>query len=489
MVGGPPSAHNTHGSPYFDTAVLAAYNDGAAGGVNVAMMFCINCHSPHKGNSKPYILRQVEQNTCYLGAGSARNVTPCHGTGTRASGNDVESILNRTYGHPVNTIDGVHTDLDTLYGEGNTRPDDTAGKGLKWSDSKHAECVDCHNPHLAGLNKHAAATSWYPTTPSNSAGLAQGYALFGVPGVEPSWSSRWTQPTTFTTQERSTKEYQICMKCHSYWGLGAATPGRGGETSHLLSKHTGVYATDQAWEFNPYNRSAHPVVMSSKDMVILGVGSLTYGGNGNAAGRYAPPLAATYLKAPWNTSPGTQTMMCSDCHGAEDETTSGVKGPHGSSRPYMLKGTNGYWPAGPSGTGTAVAGGNLYKITDIPAGGSGEIFCLNCHNPINYPHKTSGGGSGGMKGLMCVECHVAIPHGSPVSRLQGYKTFPRPYNYSIDGTDAGRMLKVEGFFRQSAIDGTYTSNSDNMWATGCGGGGNGCHGGGPKAGITYDSYP
>lgn len=488
MGGGPPTAHAAHGSPYFDTAVLAAYNNG--GGVNVATMYCINCHSPHKGNGKPYILRQVEQNTCYMGAASARNVSPCHGTGTRAAGNDVESILARTYGHPVNTTDGVHTNLDTLYGTGNTRIDDTAGKGIKWSDSKHAECYDCHNPHRTGLNKHVdIATNWYPTTPSNSTGMAQGYALYAVNGVEPTWPTRWTQPTTFTTVEKSTKEYQICLKCHSYWGLGTAKPLRDGETNEPLSKHTGFFATDQGWEFNPYNRSAHPVVMSLNAMVAFG--GNTIGGNGAIAGRYAPPLSATYLKSPWNVNPGNQTMMCSDCHGAEDETTSGVKGPHGSSRSYMLKGVNGYWPAGPGGSGVAGReGGNLYTINDIAAGGAAEIFCLNCHTPTNYPHKTSGGGSGGMKGLMCVECHVAIPHGSPVSRLVGYKTFPQPYNYSTDGTDAGRLMKIDGFFRQSSALGVYTSNSDNMWAsTGCGGAGAGCHRTSPVAGITYDTYP
>jgi len=446
-----PTSHAVSGAPYTDQEVKDRYNNGDD--VSVADLFCVNCHTPHNGEGKPYLLRKVEQNTCYMGAAGSRDTAPCHGTGTTWAGNDVESVLNRPYAHPTNTIDGVHTAFDTLYGYGSTQTDPADSHSVKWSDSKHAECTDCHNQHRLGSNNHIgsqsdSATKWYPDTPSN----AVSDVIRAVQGVEPEWpSSNWTQPTSFTTLAESDKEYQICMKCHSYWALGPTLASSADEidtaaTDNWIDTET-VRATDQAMEFNPYNKSAHPVVMSLGDM----------------PGSYAPKGLDSWgtsdvMWYPWNQNLGRQTMYCSDCHGADDEVGGDPKGPHGSSYRYMLKGPNKYWPTKPDGT--------LFTTADIQADGTApDLFCANCHN-LNYPHKQW---SRRMENrdYACVECHVAIPHGSPVSRLIGYDNFPEPYNYNYDGE---LQLKIKGYKKANP---STNFDAANVYAPSCGG--RNCH--------------
>ncbi len=436
-----PTTHEVIGMPYRDAEVFNKY-----GTYSPSDLFCINCHTPHNGEGSPYLLRKIEQQTCFQGAASSPGLSSCHGTGAPSSAPDIQSVLSRSFSHPVMDIDGVHTNLDTLYGTGVPR-NPPGSKGLSWSDSKHAECVDCHNPHRLGSKNHVEDGQWYPTTPSN----AISDVLRNVNGIEPNWTPRWTQPTTFTTLESSTKEYQICLKCHSYWALGDAISG---VSSHFLVNE-GIFATDQAWEFNPNNRSAHPVVMSSNSM----------------PGSYEPKsLEVQHMREPW-TNVGNQTMYCSDCHGADNEIGGDPKGPHGSNFNFMLKGENNYWPRKPDGT--------LYTVGDIYNGGDIGLFCKNCHDLTTANvHQFKGAGGGGMGGgsftnFTCVNCHVTVPHGSPVSRLIGYSSFPEPYNYE------GNSLMLSGYTKTVGIArGNASSNNRSCRCHGMGGGGGG-----------YDSYP
>ncbi len=435
------SVHQTTTALYSDPALLTKYGTNS-----VSALGCINCHTPHNGQGKPYLLHKIEQNTCFQGASGDGSTTACHGSG---GAKDIESVLTRTFAHPVTQIDGVHTDMDTLYGTGVQR-EPAGSKGLSWSDSKHAECMDCHNQHQARAGTHTTDGEIYPAIPTNRVSNT----LKGVSGVEPVWSARWTQPTSFTTMESADKEYQICLKCHSYWALDSATQG---VSSHFLMSE-GIYATDQAWEFNPNNRSAHPVVMPLNSM----------------PGSYEPKaLDAAHLLPPWNANPGGTTMYCSDCHGADNEIGGDPKGPHGSSYNFMLKGENKYWPTKPDGT--------LYTVGDIFNGGDAGLFCKNCHDLTTANvHQFKGNGGGGGRGgggrgnfsnITCVECHVAVPHGSPVSRLIGYDSFPEPYNYQ------GNSLKLNGYLKSSGMSRFNASSSSSACR---------CH---RRGGATYDSYP
>ncbi|WP_457621613.1 cytochrome c3 family protein [Persephonella sp.] len=447
------SAHDTQSLTYSDPDVTAIYGEGTP--VSVADFGCGNCHTPHRSQGKP-LLRKVEERTCFSGAAASSDVAPCHGTG---GAKDIESFLppNKTYGHPVMdpTYENIHTVLDVLFGSGVPRVP-TNSFGIEFSDSKHAECMDCHNPHKARPGTHVAtadSSGWYPQSPTN----AVSNVLAGVYGVEPVWPQRWTQPSTYNTTAEAQKEYQICMKCHSGWALGSVTSDC---ITTYTSSQSNVPLTDQACEFNPLNRSAHPVVMSTNAMG-------TESGWNQANGRYAPPLTNTQVLPPWDQNVGNQTMYCTDCHGTDNENLGDPRGPHGSTHQFMLKGPNTNWPTKPDGT--------LYTTGDVKAGTTQGLFCVNCHDLTQADvHMLSRPGP--MYSIACVECHIAVPHGSPVSRLLGYRTMPEPYNFNYNGV---LQLKMDGF-RWNTI-----MSADDAYAPACGGGGR-CHN--TNAGG-YDSYP
>lgn len=415
------SAHDTKNNTYTDPNVSSKY------GTNVVSdLGCINCHTPHNAQTSGYLLRQVEQNTCFKGASDSVSTAPCHSSG---GPKNIENVLSKTYGHG-NTLmnqDGVHSNLDVLYGTNISRYP-SGSKGISWNDSRHVECMDCHNQHQSKAGTHRipsdATNSWYPSSPSNL--ISSSGPLTGASGVEPNSPTRWTQPTSFTTMKEATKEYQICMKCHSYWGLGVAT---GGSSSYPTSSEPSINFTDQAWEFNKNNFSAHPVVVNANSMASAGS---------------IKGLDATQMKTPWK-SVGNQTMMCSDCHGTDNEIGTDPTGPHGSSYKFMLKGQNNYWPTNASGS--HYRAGESYGGSDWNG-----LFCQNCHNiksgDGSYPHNWKEE----MNGLYCVRCHSAVPHGSALSRLLVYNNAPAPYNYN------GNMAKLRGFRERNG----YTR--DDAWA-------------------------
>ena len=419
---------------YTDPEVIAKYGTGAVGELG-----CANCHVPHNGEGVGYLNRQVNEQTCFQGAASDESGAACHGVG---GAKDIKSILSRAYTHPVLAEDNIpgtqHTNLDTLYGTGN--PDPLAIKGIDWGTNKHAVCMDCHNPHQARAGTHIVDGSWYGQ-PGASTNLVSN-VLKGVPGIEPTWPPEWQQPTTFTTMESSEKEYQICFKCHSYWGMGDAINGI--NTSGYVSPSDGVTPlTDVAWEMNINNKSGHPVVINQLART----------------GSYAPQqLSDAQLLTPWRENPGLNTMYCSDCHGADNELGGDPKGPHGSNLKYILKGVNQYWPKKPDGV-------TLYTMDDIGTAGDTGNMCKNCHD-IRHPHD-KWRQQMSRRGFACIECHLTIPHGSPISRLMGYETFPAPYNYN------GNSLKMTGW-KKGFYDPNDVGTRTNAYAPTCGGGGM-CH--------------
>lgn len=450
-------AHATVTNAYTDATVNAAY-----GTSTVNSLGCVNCHRPHNGEGKPYLLRKIEENTCFKGAGSGTTSTvPCHGVG---GAKDIQTSLARFYSHPVEDLTkvGQHSNLDVLYG---VSVISDGGTGITWAADKHAECTDCHNPHQAKAGNHTdpsdITNTMYPATPSNL--VSKSGPLKGVTGIEPTWPTSWTQPVAFTTLETATKEYQICLKCHSQWALGSsATP-----VSSFTSEKSGQPVTDQAWEFNPRNKSAHPVVMSNEAMK-------TFGGNATKhpelEGRYANSLTSAYLKTPWSNNPGNNTMYCSDCHGA-DEQSGDPRGPHGSSYKYMLKGRGNHWPYKPDGV-------TLWDI-DSTVVDNPDLFCQNCHKTEAVGVHVFKADRTRFTNMRCVNCHIGKTHGSKLSRLMAYSTMPHPYNFNGNA-------KLKGFRALGAYNYSTTQRGrGNAWAsdlTTCS-----CHG--TAVGGTYDVYP
>lgn len=397
-----PYLNSIHGSPTsgVQRSNLTTFSKGN----------CVHCHEMHASidGSEPqpvggapslWALLANEENACFY----------CHGSSSQNNpplSKNIQTLFTNTYRHPTTDYSGRHKKSQFL----------ETGSDLGQTN-RHAECVDCHNPHAVKSNTHT-----YNSTSPASNNLVSG-ALLGVFGVDvSSWPTNWTVPTTFTELRPTAsnpsggaqKEYQICFKCHSYYALQDAD----GITS--WNGPSGVLITDQAREFNPNNYSIHPVVV----------------GLNNRTGGYTPrALTTSQMNTPW-TNVGTQTMYCSDCHGAYawDATGTQVKGPHGTSNKFMLiEGRT--WPQK-----TATCNGNPYwTLSDVrnnQCNWQTQLLCAKCHVIYsnnqwkNNAHQAHAGRNftcgGGTTGVPCIACHVAVPHGSKHSRLIAYVTDPTP---------------------------------------------------------------
>ncbi len=371
----------------------------------VANNGCESCHKPHSAPGAARLLKSTEEGVC----------DPCH-KGKTNGGITEKNVSNvsggpfsKMYRHPTYDISGKHNPVNASPIT-NTSTENSADVS---PPNRHAECSDCHNPHAAKSGLH--------TTQSD----AVSSVLSGVWGLEPSSTAKWLQPTSFTRNDPAVKEYQICFKCHSYYGVGSAPTG----VTTIIGP-SGTNITDQAMEYNVNNYSAHPVEV----------------GSNNQTGSYAPKaLTTSQMTSTWNNV-GNQTMYCSDCHGNDQPTSSTVpQGPHGSNYKYMLTGTAKYWPTNASGV--------LWSLYDIKYNRNNwqnDLFCVNCH-PIysggSFKNSVHSKGAHQSSSVKCITCHVVIPHGSKRSRLIGYASDPYPYNYN--GTGTYNKLVITGFRKAS----------------------------------------
>ncbi|HEU4384761.1 MAG TPA: hypothetical protein VFR85_14840, partial [Anaeromyxobacteraceae bacterium] len=249
----------------------------------------------------------------------------------------------------------------------------------------------------------------------------------GATGVQfTTFPALWTATSaaSFSTNPvAATREYEVCFKCHSSFAFGATAPTPPGQGDSATQQ------TDVAMEFNPNNRSMHPVVSPL----------------GSAAGTLAPKaLVAAQLLAPWNVNVGTQTMTCTDCHNT-DAASPAAQGPHGSAIAFLLAGTNKAWPYTVAGT----TGTTLRHISssETGIGTANGLFCRNCHPQPNSTasnglHRFVGNSSRHTSGnndyFACVSCHIRIPHGGKVSRL--IRTANAPARYGVTAVSVGTPI-------------------------------------------------
>jgi hypothetical protein len=285
------------------------------------------------------------------------------------------------------------------------------------TSNRHIECTDCHNPHRATKNRLFNAD---PTTPDAAgthkhdivtgdtvphSNIASG-SLRGITGVEPTYPSNefgvdpssfdvkrgdgGISASTFVSSTYVTREYQICLKCHSNYAYDYSPPALGYIGGTLQNTNGLVNYINDAMEFQA--PVSHQGAASTSDSGAL---SPTYSANNHRS--WHPVMAETgrtvairgnanpnLWRAPWNgsdtdggativTAVGTQTMYCSDCHGSQTNLTDGVVpfsgengnswGPHGSTNNFLLKGE---W------------------ITDGVPTVANDTLCFRCHDYSQY---------------------------------------------------------------------------------------------------------
>ncbi len=325
--------------------------------------YCVQCHNPHGAGDvltglNPSLTGQLEEKGCYSRPGVEGG--GCHGNDPAyrpADANDLYTVSTRPFGHDPSAKAKLHSwdwSEDFPYGKESRTTLSGDFRGAR----RHVECVDCHNPHEARSGLH---------TPGDN---AAGPALSGSWGVEPTFGVAWSVPAIYSVIDFGSgtgKEYQLCLKCHSYFAYGSTpTPSE----------------SDQAQEFNPANRAYHPIVAE------IPTNSYT-----------TPSVANGFretMEAPWDNGRHDR-MTCSDCH--QSGTPGDPAGPHGS---------------------------DVQGILPEPAGEHDSGFCLRCHkssvyaptiDPVDaetgsrFDRQTTGEGDASHyfhvreQGIDCRECH------------------------------------------------------------------------------------
>jgi len=449
---------------------------------------CLNCHDTHTVQGARRLLREGTDSLATPKAGgSAALEETCYQCHTNAASSiitpsttvpNIRADFQLARRMPIRSADQpagseVH-DIGGNFSDGGfvdcTGAANQCGKDFLEARSKlgvgnltnrHAECTDCHNPHrvvkfrqfngnagsitgapdAGGTHRHDNVTGYIHTN------IASG-VLRGTWGVEPVYGSASfsSLPSTYivkrgdpgnsadtsVTASFVTREYQICLKCHSDYGysdnnlyptgnrpaLGSFVGGTPAGTNNLQQytnqakefqapfAHKGQVSTGDSGAAAAYgtnnHRSWHPVMDNTgRTGTIRGNGT-------DISARWA---------VPWSNAGavGAQTMYCTDCHGSS-VTGAGTAvpdggengnpwGPHGSTNNFILKGA---WNTG-TGTGQQATG-----------------LCFKCHNYNAYATDSGQrtgfydtGGRGDLHSyhankigrMRCNWCHVAVPHG------------------------------------------------------------------------------
>ena len=414
-------------------------------GLPVWQAACLNCHDTHSVHGSRRLLREgtdapgtpksggqsAIEETCYQCHSAAPIVNNPNGDVA-----DIQTEFGLGIHMPITTADQrATTEVHDIVDGDLIEPRGQLGRGDH--NNRHAECTDCHNPHRVMRNtRFDGVGTTAQATHDHSAGhtnIASG-VLRGSWGVEPVYGNDafLSLPTTYEVKRGDggvgasasvnaphvTREYQVCLKCHSDYGFNddgvypiGTRPNVGASGGATLSGTNDLEQyTNQAMEFQAplgdrgapggNHRSWHPVI----DSTGRSAGTRTVGGN--------------MFLAPWNGAAniGTQTIYCSDCHGRNTNNGTSVPpggtpwGPHGSENEFLLKGT---W--------------------NQNTGGNQSGICFRCHNHAGYateanrgdePAFSSGFGNNDRdtnlhayhaqqvnQNLQCTWCHVAVPHG------------------------------------------------------------------------------
>ncbi len=300
---------------------------------------CLNCHDPHGWTDAlgeiPQLAVAREERLCLA----------CH-DGSPAK-TDIASELRKPYRHPTGDISGRHT------GPTESQPADF---GVSPLNNRHAECEDCHNPHVSRAD--GGSLDGTGDASKTTLGASRVLVQNGFAGQRPQYTFIAGQDTLTAPDA----EYQLCFKCHSSW-----TTQPSGQT-------------DLALELNPANASFHPV---------------------EAAGRN-PNISAMAFAPGWSASSLTR---CGSCHGSDFGSTAG---PHGSSNPFLLR-----RPSPASSASRAMASDELcfschaYDVYANPAALPGTRAASRWNGPgVANGHAEHVGAAQ----VPCYACHVT--HGS-----------------------------------------------------------------------------
>jgi len=442
------------------TSGVQQYDDTAADNrdfphnIQMWQASCLNCHKPHTSGAG-WLLASEDDGT---GTSSATEQTclSCHGSSSTilAAGEQVANIEKVMLSGNAHGDSGNNDQSKHSIHSGNF---DETGDELN-GVNRHVTCTDCHNPHRMIKNSDYDAIATGVDTQSthlhggdNEHSNKASGALRGVMGVEPDYTSVGDTFAPFdtslqysgapsTTGETDnvlvgdpseetddtklvSKEYQVCLKCHSAYGSTIASPN----------------TKDLALEFQPANddrganhNSWHPVIGATGRSGISVVNS------------------DNFVDA-FDQGIGTQTMYCSDCHNnsianLSDPTDTEAKGPHGSS----AISTNSVMLIAPwdKDTGAATPTDLCFQchkysayadITATPSAANKSNFSGPGFDNLHLTHAVKATNTGGADVYTCSLCHVSSAHGWKNKALLIDKNVPDAALDAVYYTDKAKL--------------------------------------------------
>lgn len=227
---------------------------------------CANCHQPHgwpdstnPSMTYPKLLVDKAEGLCFT----------CHDTDGPSSKN-LQAEFAKASSHPLALAPGAHSSTEPAIVE-----------------TRHVDCSDCHNPHMAQVRARLSGPS---TGPRAAAG-----PLAGVRGV--SLDNAEVSPAAY--------EYQICLRCH-------------GDSPNKPAPRTARQFNENnvRLEFAGSFASFHPVAAPGKSSNV-------------------PSLVGGWKEGSF--------MGCTSCHNNSSGPITGgtgPNGPHGSSHEGLLEKSN-----------------------------------------------------------------------------------------------------------------------------------------------------
>lgn len=437
-------------APYFPGWDKSGYADSGHYTATAAngKALCENCHDPHASAFGRLTAWTMPVGVAGLNAGTRANASigmsreenlcyQCHGNGStavsgvttrRAPGaKDVITKAASANSHNPAIWTGKHSDAE-----------DGAAIGA----TPHAECTDCHDPHMATTNSTGSAV--HAANPAADSS-APGAAVWGAWGVVPAYAARtlanpggtanWDAPTAteFSRVRLSgavtDMEAHLCFKCHSQNIDTTMIPG----------------LTDTALEFNPSNFSVHNVTGQSVGM------QNAFTVNGTAY-TWSLPANADFLLGAWTTN---SAMTCTDCHTNTLNSATEAQGPHGSSSEWLID------PSFPNWTDTT------YLVSTTASGINSNVICAKCHIDLDNANEVHSKHLGTSRGY-CQSCHTPVPHGWKRPRLLAYTDDPLPYRAKSGGlyrVQRVNIANIDGDWAQAYCNGCsqHGYNGTDTW--------------------------
>ena len=456
---------------------------------------CINCHSPHGVAGSHDLLAGGPTTGNWVVDSTVTTTTiprqliareealclNCH-DGTPASTNIKEQVDGHlsasSSGHPVRS--SITYGRHDLANE--TESTDRLA-GWLTNANAHAECTDCHNPHLVKPGVRFGRAAPYDSR------VKIGEVNRGIWGVTVN-EAAGTAGLPIVDLDSSTHNlYQLCFKCHSAWAMGDAINSTSSVNAGVGDPYDDL--TDVPSEFDTSNYGYHPVFGVGRNNPPCGANSNWPGGgaagsghSGSGAASVAPDgdcgLSNTFV-APYKH---TAIITCVDCHRYGDgnvatDDLAKAEGPHGSANRWLLRDVD----------DTITVNGVLINS------GADNWLCFNCHrrdvygdsgynNPTNanysrlqghpYPGNSTEISASNFFNIGCRNCHAGDQpgalHGTTKTNIGLDNSLSACADCARIGTRLRNGASVPGFrilgINGAAVNTCFSNTSINVTSAG-----------------------